>query len=183
MNNPASQRMTKSQVCKYLGKSKRSIESYVAKGLLSVEHMAGPNGTVAVFDRAAVRKFKTDWANRFSYESLAEKGAIVPAGPIALAPRPAKPLALPAPAAAPGPDNSGFEALAAHLAKLSALYPDPTLAVYVPLDEAARLSGLPKTFLLQQAKAGIAWAINAATTGKRPVWRFRVTRQGIIERS
>jgi len=146
--------MTKREVCKYLGKSKRTIEGYVVRGHLNVDHVPGPNGPVAIFDRAAVKKFRREWAERSSYPSLVRRGSIDPSAATVVVRRPpAKPLALPPVAPA---------------------YQPVTLDTYVPLGEAAKRSGLPKSYLLSQAREGAPWALNAAAEGKRPIWRFRV---------
>jgi hypothetical protein len=162
--------MTKREVCEYLGKSKRTVEGYMLRGHLNVEYILAPNGRVAVFDRVAVRKFKKDWAERWRYQSLADKGLVQPADAIAMTvrPRPAKPLAIAAPAA-PVDD------------------PVAVLGAYVTLDEAAKRSGMPKSWLIAQAKAGATWAVNVSGSEKREVWRFRVAREteggGIIRGS
>jgi hypothetical protein len=69
-----------------------------------------------------------------------------------------------------------FAGLAAHLAKLAAYYPTPPPTLpgpFISLEEAAAISGMPKSWLLAQAKAGVPWAINIST-GKRARWRFSI---------
>lgn len=67
--------------------------------------------------------------------------------------------------------------LAAHLARLSA-DPVAVLGAYVTLDEAAKRSGMPKAWLIAQAKAGVSWAVNAGSE-KRAAWRFRIARETV----
>jgi predicted DNA-binding transcriptional regulator AlpA len=50
--------MSKTEVCAYLGKSKRTIESYVASGRLPAKYVNGPNGKTASFDPADVEAVK-----------------------------------------------------------------------------------------------------------------------------
>ena len=146
--------MTKQEVCDFLKKSKRTIEGYVKAGRLGQQYAEAPNGVRAMFDRAQVEAFAKQ----------AEAPAQIVAAPRAVS-------------------NGGFEALSAHLARLSTLYPRPAaLGTWVPLDEAAKISGFPKSYLMREAKAGAAWAVNAGTA-KRPIWRFRVSRGAIVERS
>jgi hypothetical protein len=42
----------------------------------------------------------------------------------------------------------------------------------ITLDQAHEQSGLPRAWLLAQARAGAPWAINCGT-GKKEFWRFR----------
>jgi hypothetical protein len=55
--------MSKPEVCEYLGKSKRTIETFVSRGRLGVSYFAGANGKTAQFRRAEVealdRELKT----------------------------------------------------------------------------------------------------------------------------
>lgn len=52
--------MTKREVIEYLGRSKRTIETYISEGRLPVVYINGPNGKQAEFDREAVEALKRD---------------------------------------------------------------------------------------------------------------------------
>lgn len=74
----------------------------------------------------------------------------------------------------PAADADPFAGLAARLAGLSAFaaqYNPQVIKPWLTLDEAVEYSGLPRAFLLAQAKAGNAFATNVGTdTSHR--WRF-----------
>ena len=52
------QTMSKPEVCAFLGKSKRSVETYIATGRLAVGYFHGPNGKTAIFKRADLEALK-----------------------------------------------------------------------------------------------------------------------------
>lgn len=82
-------------------------------------------------------------------------------------------LALVRRAAPAGTEKDPFAALAAHLARLSAAYPAPPVAKpWLSIDEAVEYSGLPRSWLVAQARAGAAFAIDVASGGARQIWRF-----------
>jgi hypothetical protein len=144
--------MSKPEVCEYLGKSKRTIETFVSRGRLGVSYFAGANGKTAQFRRAEVealdRELKT---------------------PVHRA-TPQLEVYRPDPARGPDP----FAGLAAHLAQLSQAFPSKpaTVGAWLTLDAAAEASGLPKSYLLAQAKLGAPYALNVGSA-ERPRWRFR----------
>lgn len=112
--------MSKAEVCEYLGKSKRTIETYVSSGRLPAKYFNGPNGKTAIFERADVEAVAN--AEGELWEAAAPKAtaptslALVPAAVTALTP-----LA-----------DRLIEALAARHA----------LPVYVSLKDACALTGL-----------------------------------------
>jgi excisionase family DNA binding protein len=152
--------MSKPEVCEYLGKSKRTVETMVARGRLGIAYVQGPNGKTAVFRRAEVEALKRD-INTPVHRATPADGAIAPAVPgPSLALRPAA--------------SDPFAGLAAHLARLAAAFPSPprTVGKWLTLDEAAEASGLPKSWLLAQARGGAEFAMNVGS-GKKAAWRFR----------
>lgn len=52
--------MNKREVIEHLGRSKRTIETYISEGRLPVVYINGPNGKQAEFDAAAVEALKRD---------------------------------------------------------------------------------------------------------------------------
>lgn len=77
------------------------------------------------------------------------------------------------------PDTDPFAGLAAKLAGLAAFaaqFPPPPVTMpgpFVSLAEAVTLSGMPASWLVAQARAGVPWAVNVGT-GKREFWRFSI---------
>jgi excisionase family DNA binding protein len=114
--------MSKPEVCKYLGKSKRTIETYVSSGRLPATYFNGPNGQTAMFERADVEAVKEEksklWRATLKPAEPAEpKGlSLVPAAVTALTP------------------------LAERL--IEALTTRHALPVYVSLKDACALTGL-----------------------------------------
>jgi excisionase family DNA binding protein len=156
--NAASETMSKPEVCEYLGKSKRTVETMVARGRLGIAYVQGPNGKTAVFRRSDVEALKREIDTPM--HRATELPARQPDSQTAVALRPSS--------------SDPFAGLAAHLAKLSAAFPSPppTVGKWLTLDEASEASGLPKSWLLAQARAGAAFAMNVGS-GKKAAWRFR----------
>jgi 3-oxoacyl-ACP reductase-like protein len=50
--------MSKREVCEYLGKSKRTVETYITRGKLQVKYFNGANGRTAEFQRPDVEALK-----------------------------------------------------------------------------------------------------------------------------
>lgn len=149
--------MSKPEVCAFLGKSKRTIDSYIATGRLKVGYFNGPNGKTGIFQRADVEALKVE-LDTPTYRA-----------PVSLVPSHLREMvekrAAITKALAPAPD---FAALA--VAMRSALRveePKP----WLPLAEAAEYSGLPASYLLAQARAGKLRAINVGN-GSKEFWRF-----------
>jgi excisionase family DNA binding protein len=152
--------MSKPEVCEYLGKSKRTVETMVARGRLGIAYVQGANGKTAVFRRADVEALKREIDTPMHRATPAEPAPTQMSAPGALALRPAA--------------SDPFAGLAAHLAKLAAAFPSPapTVGRWLTLDAAAEASGLPKSWLLARARAGDAFAMNVGS-GKKAAWRFR----------
>lgn len=111
--------MSKTEVCAYLGKSKRTIESYVSSGRLPAKYVNGPNGKTATFERADVDAVKT--AQGEVWDSNAK-------------PRPSAGIAL-----VPTVGVTEFKPLIERLIEAMTVR---TLPVYVSLKDACALTGL-----------------------------------------
>lgn len=157
--------MSKREVCAFVGKSKRTIDSYIATGRLKVGYFHGPNGKTGIFRREDVEALKRDLETP-TY-------------------RPPVMRVLPAP---PESSDAGFAvagrgetAVGAHIPQASALqhflaevlrtHPVNRIRPWLTLAEAVEYSGLPASYLLAQARAGKARAINVGS-GIREFWRF-----------
>lgn len=155
-----SETMSKPEVCEYLGKSKRTVETFISKGRLGVGYFQGPNGKTAVFKRSEVEALKVD-IDTPMYRAVPAHDTVIP-GSMALVPTPA----------ADSRVDSFAAALFAHFeaGRLSA----PVLKPWLTLKEAADYSGLPKRWLLKQARAGIYLEHGSLNVGteKNPEWRF-----------
>ena len=151
--------MNKREVCDLLGRSKRTVESYIKDGL-PVAYIRGQNGNTAVFDRAAVEAWQRSKDEAWQNEERWHKATPAPAGSVAVVPT--------------GAASDPFASLAAHLAKLAAAFParPPAVGKWLTADQAAQQSGLPKSWLLAQARSGAAFAMNVGSA-KKAVWRFR----------
>jgi hypothetical protein len=144
--------LTKDEAAEALGKSRRTIETYAATGKLPCIYVTTKFGRQATFDPGDVARLKAELES-----------------PIHRMIEPEPPATPPAPALR---SHDPFAGLAAHLAKLSPSNPPPTIGKWLTLDQAHEQSGLPRAWLLAQARAGAPWAINCGT-GKKEFWRFR----------
>jgi hypothetical protein len=160
-----SKTLDKREVIAILGKSKRTVETYIASGRLPCTYVNGRNGKQAYFDPADVARLKREIDNPVSSVAKVRTLAVERQQP-----------APPAPAALlPPPDYwADVARLVAALAPAPVTPPKPWLT----LDEAAEFSGLPKSWLLAQARldaSGYAErcisAINVGTE-KQVRWRF-----------
>lgn len=149
--------MTKREVIEYLGKSKRTIETYIGDGRLPVRYCNGPNGKAAIFDRANVEAFKLELAAIWEparRPATAEGGtALTPISPRQLAP------------IAPS-----FDAAAIRSAITEAIT-STRVKPWLGIDDAARFSGLPKSWLRLKAPSGMYGAVNVGTD-TRERWMF-----------
>ncbi len=55
-----SKTLSKREVIQFLGRSKRTVETYIAEGRLPVSYVNGRNGKEAVFQRSDVERFKRE---------------------------------------------------------------------------------------------------------------------------
>lgn len=150
-----SKTMTKAEVIAYLGKSKRSVETYISSGRLPAKYFNGPNGKTAIFERVDVEAFKRGTEELWHPAPKANGTA--------LAIRPAAAVAERA-AALPAADLAFIFERAREYAHLA---PKPWLDVKAAVD----YSGLPASFLVQAAREGKIRAVNVGQ-GKREFWRF-----------
>lgn len=150
--------MTKREVIDFLGKSKRSVENYIASGALARGYIDGPNGKTAIFDRAEVEAFKARaaevWEPARKHESRNSALVVTPPDFTVAGPR------VPAPSA-----------LHHFLADVLKAYPAAQPKPWLTLAEAVEYSGLPASWLLAQARERKLRAVNVGT-GKRDFWRF-----------
>lgn len=173
--------MSKAEVCAYVGKSTRTIDSYIASGRLRIAYFNGPNGKTGIFQRTDVEALKVELEtptyravhpgererSRDGYQSLQ---LVAPS---------AAGTAMAQIAQQQQQTGGVLALLTEHLAKLAAPHreelglrmPGP----FVTLAEAAKISGMPATWLLAQAKAGVPWAVNIGT-GKKAFWRFSIAK-------
>jgi excisionase family DNA binding protein len=160
--------MTKAEVCEYLGKSKRTVDSYMASGRLPVRYFKGVNGRQSIFDRAAVERFKADSEIpmvRAVPEQRPNSGwrsQLVPASEVA----PKTAVAVTSAADA--------QAVATTIAAVlrEAMQPAPAVKPWLTLSEASDYSGLSESYLVRAARDGSIRAINLARNGGRAFWRF-----------
>lgn len=154
--------MSKPEVCEYLGKSKRTVETFIAKGRLGVGYFQGPNGKTAIFNRSDVEALKRD-IDTPMYRAVPANDTARP-GSIALVPAPTQ-----------TPADSRVDSIAAALfahfeaGRLSA--PPPVVKPWLSLKEAVDYSGLPASYLVQQALEGSIRAVDVGT-GTKTFWRF-----------
>lgn len=167
--------MTKKEVIEYLGKSARTIETLVRAGRLPVKYFNGSNGKQASFERADVDRLKADIA----VPMVRATASYAPAPAVAPVVSPAVsndtglvPFGSDAPAAVALAQSIAV-ALRDGLRGESPRGDEPK--PWLTLDEAAAWSGLPKSWLLAQARADSLMSsvviINVGTR-ERPRWRF-----------
>jgi hypothetical protein len=161
--------MSKAEVCDYVGKSKRTIDSYIATGRLRVGYFNGPNGKTGIFQRADVEALKKD------LEAPTYRAVVPPAerersrdGYQAL-----QIVAPPAGAALTQqqPAADAFTALAEHLAKLAA-YPARSPKPWLTLDEAVEWSGLTRGYLLYLTETDAVGVRDMGKHSRGGRWRF-----------
>ena len=164
--------LPKAAAAKLLGASPRQLERRQAQGYIEKklgERKPTDRSAPVFYSRADILAFKSGTPNMHAREvsddekpELAKKSNLESSPSAALAVR----------RDSRGPDP--WDILAAHLAKLGALYPSPAMpGPFVGLADAVTLSGMPASWLLAQARAGVTWAVNVGT-GKREFWRFSI---------
>jgi predicted site-specific integrase-resolvase len=159
-----SKTLTKREVIELLGKSKRTVETYIASGRLPCEYFNGPNGKTASFKTEDVKRLKLENDTPTPcVPRVIEKAKREPRL-VAVAERAAAPLALP-----PAADLAFIFERAREYAQLA---PKPWLDVKA----AADYSGLPASYLVQAAREGKIRAVNVGK-GAREFWRFN--REGL----
>jgi hypothetical protein len=165
-----SETLSKREVVEYLGKSKRTIETYIADGRLACEYFNGPNGKTAIFRRVIVEALKRQLDTpifRAVPEAATDRQGFAYISPQQPDGKSESQIALVRPGAV-----DPFAGLAAHLARLSAAFPSPPRPKpWLTLVEAVEFSGLPQAYLLTQARAGSIRAVNVGTA-KQQRWRF-----------
>lgn len=158
-----SKTLSKREVIEYLGKSKRTVETYISSGRLPVQYINGANGKQAIFDRADVERFKRDME-----EPMVR--AVVPAG--TTAPRDSTYERSAVTALAKTGEVGDFARLLDAIVRVREVDAQPKRwAPWLTLPEAVEFSGLPASYLLAQARAGTIRALNVGT-GAREFWRF-----------
>jgi predicted DNA-binding transcriptional regulator AlpA len=145
--------LTKQEVIELLGKSRRTIDTYMADGRLPYHYVQGPNGKQASYDAADVERLKRDLEAPIEPPRRIERiaHAVVERTPYALAPVAADIAASPVAAS-----------------------PSTRVKPWLTLEEAEVFSGLTKRWLLMQAEAG-ATVITVRDMGKNARggrWRF-----------
>ena len=73
------------------------------------------------------------------------------------------------------PAGDALALLAAALARIAPAAPATMPGPFVGLGDAVELSGMPASWLLAQARAGVPWAVNIGT-GKKAFWRFAISK-------
>jgi hypothetical protein len=158
--------MNRREAANYLGKSARSVATYVAEGKLKQSLIKGRTGMEAFFEEADLERFKRELETPL-VRVAPEPGTLVPVesanslAPLAAAFAAALRTALPSP-------ESAEVTRETYLAEKRARWPWLTLA------DAAQQSGLPKSYLLRRALAGAEFAINLSEPGKRANWRVNI---------
>jgi predicted DNA-binding transcriptional regulator AlpA len=174
---PDAAALTKPEVCELLGKSERTVNTYMKSHRLPSRLIGGK----AVFERGNVERLKAD------LETPIVRGVPILSG-MAVSPavsndagnRPAMDGQDPGNGALAVIDSGTMttfarfaDAIAAAVRPAVAPPPPPALQQWKTLKEAAEYSGLPPRWLAKQAKAGAPWAMNVGTE-KTPDWRFRI---------
>jgi predicted DNA-binding transcriptional regulator AlpA len=142
--------LTKRDVVALLGKSKRSVDTYMADGRLPYEYVSTPNGRTAAFQRADVERLKRDL--EMPLRGNRNEVAVTPPQRVPVDP----------------------QAVAGTIAAVlrEALHAPAPVRPWLTLHEAVAWSGLPATYLVRAAKEGKVKALNVARNGGRAFWRF-----------
>jgi predicted DNA-binding transcriptional regulator AlpA len=136
--------LTKREVCALLGKSPRTIDTYMRDGRLPAVYVKGPNGNETRFDPDDVHRLKRD------LETPTPKP--VTGGALSAVPAIAASLARP----------DGAIALQPIVAQIADALRPREPKPWLTLAEAAEFSGLPKSWLLREARAGSPLARNVS---------------------
>lgn len=164
--------LAKPAAAKLLGASLRQLERRERQGY--IEKRVTPRGPMeraarVLYSRADIIALKAGTPNSYARVAPVKEPA----------PRAAKPTVVSndTGAALAVVDHS-TEIFAALLGKLATVFPTPTPSAEPPrpwltLDEAVEYSGLPRAFLLAEARAGSSpFALNVGTTGRGARYRF-----------
>jgi hypothetical protein len=171
--------MSKREVVEYLGKSKRTVETYISSGRLETRYFLGPNGKTAIFERADVEKFKRameePWMPNIKPENLPKPGtkAFLGAKLANIEDAMTVITGQADTSRARVPALSSGDPLALMTAALARIVPPPAPVVkpWLTLSEAVDYSGLPARYLVQSAIEGSIRAVNVGT-GDKAFWRF-----------
>jgi hypothetical protein len=155
--------MTKREVVEYLGRSERTIETWISSGTLPCEYIKGKFGKVTSFRRAVVEALKRD-IDQPTVRALPTTNG-VPAHLKDLVDTRA------AIARATAPDLTPRAQLIANAIVQSRPEPPKALKAWLSLQAAVEYSGLPAWKLLELARAGEIRAYNLGRGGKQR-WRF-----------
>jgi predicted DNA-binding transcriptional regulator AlpA len=154
--------LSKRDVSRLLGRSKRTVDRYMREGLLPFTHAPGANGVEARFRREDVEAFQR-----------AERAPVTRA--VARPSLPAAPI--PVPIQPPALEMQAVDALAGRIAELAREWwppakPDPK--PWLTLSEAVAFSGLTRSYLVREARSGVsALAVRDMGRGSRGGrWRF-----------
>jgi predicted DNA-binding transcriptional regulator AlpA len=145
--------LTKRDVIELLGKSKRTIDTYMADGRLPYDYVTGANGKQAAFSREDVERLKRELETPIR----ATPGAVAVTDSNRIEPYRADPQAI-------------AGTIAAVLRE--ALHAPAPVRPWLTLAEATQWSGLPASYLVRAAKEGKVKALNVARNGGRAFWRF-----------
>ena len=166
--------MTKREACEYLGKSKRTVETFVSKGRLGVAYVDGPNGKTAAFRRSEVEALKRE-IDTPTYRATPEVATSRPArfadgSTVTMRP------ALVEASSGSSSDTLAMVTTALARAVQAAAADAPAPKPWLTLAEAVEYSGLPASYLVRRAREGWTAAIDVGT-GDKAFWRFN--REGL----
>jgi predicted DNA-binding transcriptional regulator AlpA len=153
--------LTKRDVIELLGKSKRTIDTYMADGRLPYDYVTGANGKQAAFSREDVERLKRELETPIR----ATPGSTVARTPGAVVATDSSRIE---------PYRADPQAIAGTIAAVlrEALHAPAPVRPWLTLHEAVAWSGLPASYLVRAAKEGKVKALNVARNGGRAFWRF-----------
>jgi hypothetical protein len=161
--------MSKAEVARYLGKSERSVENYVAQDRLPVRYLNTSKGRTAIFDTHDVEHLKRDLETPMVVARPLVNGPDDPSHFM----RPEETAVARVPPAISIDEH--FARLLQSIVRAREEPPKPWLT----LDEAVAFSGLTRAWLLREARDGLG-SVVARDMGKHSRggrWRFH--REGL----
>ena len=159
---------THTEAAQRLGTNERTIHRWIASGRLKRAYRpATGRKPIVVVDPADVEQIRKERLPPVVLTgdpdgSMQHVRMVSESGPAAVERRPSDQR---------GADGDPFAGLAAHLARLAAAFPTAQPKPWLTLDEAAEYSGLPRAWLIAQARSGALRAVNVGQ-GRKEFWRF-----------
>ena len=159
---------THTEAAAQLATNERTIRRWIEAGRLKAAYRpAAGRKPIAVVDPADIERLRTERQPVLLVEAVQTSTNPDSMPDVRIAPAPGSPRG-----------GDPFAGLAAHLARLAAAFPAAQPKPWLTLSEAEAYSGLPRAWLIAQARSGALRAVNVGQ-GTKEFWRFN--REGLAK--